>query len=102
MSITCISTSICIIYMACWTPAGKCLSFQNGFIQSKVSSYKKTQECLDVVAKEFKFQGHTMAGPCASAQLAGKRGLRPGNVARDLKRKFDRMLQDDVFGLKIL
>ena len=50
-----------------------------------------------MVAKEFKFQGHTMVGPCANAKLAGKGGLRPGNVARDLKRKFDRMLQDDVF-----
>ena len=55
-----------------------------------------------MVAKEFKFQGHTMVGPCANAQRAGKGGKRPGNVARDLKRKFDRMLEDDVFWCEIL
>ena len=65
--------------------------------KSKDSSYKKVQECLDVVAKEFKYQGHTMAGPCADAQHAGSMGQRTGNIARDIKRKFDRMLEDDVF-----
>ena len=71
----------------------QCNDFQN----SKDSSYKKVQECLDVVAKEFKYQGHTMLGPCADAQHAGSQGRRTGNVARDIKRKFDRMIEDDVF-----
>ena len=38
-----------------------------------------------------------MLGPCADAQHAGSQGRRTGNVARDIKRKFDRMIEDDVF-----
>ena len=59
---------------------------------SKESSYKKTQECLEIVAQEFQFQGHHMIGPCAVAMASGHRGKRPGNISRDLKRKFERMI----------
>lgn len=63
---------------------------------SKESSYKKTQECLEIVAQEFEFQGHHMIGPCAVAMASGHRGKRPGNISRDLKRKFERMIDDAV------
>lgn len=65
---------------------------------SKESSYKKTQECLEIVAQEFEYQGHQMVGPCAVAMASGHRGKRPGNISRDLKRKFDRMIDDAVTG----
>ena len=42
-----------------------------------------------------------MLGPCAVAMASGKRGKRPGNISRDLKRKFDRMIDDDVTGFFI-
>jgi hypothetical protein len=58
---------------------------------SKDSSFKKAQECLDVVAKEFKFQGCKMRGPTATLKTAGKSGQHPGNIARDIHRKFAKM-----------
>ncbi len=51
------------------------------------------------MAQEFEYQGHQMLGPCAVAMASGRGGKRPGNISRDLKRKFDRMINDDVTGI---
>lgn len=63
---------------------------------AKASSYKRTQECLAVVSKEFQFQGHSMAGPCAEMQKSGNFGKRRRNIARDIQRKFSSMVADSV------
>lgn len=63
---------------------------------AKASSYKRTQECLAVVSKEFQFQGHSMAGPAAEMQKSGKSGKRQRNIARDIQRKFSSMVADSV------
>ena len=49
-------------------------------------SFKKTQVCLRMVAKEFKHQGYAFKGPCNDLRNAGKKGKYAGNVARDFAR----------------
>lgn len=58
---------------------------------SKDCSFKKAQQTLDVVDKEFKFHGCKMSGPSATLKSAGKSGRHPGNIARDIHRKFAKM-----------
>lgn len=42
--------------------------------------------CLRMVAKEFKFHGHQLKGPCNELRKAGKSGKYGRNVARDIAR----------------
>lgn len=53
---------------------------------SEDASFKKTQMCLRMVAKEFKFHGHQLKGPCNELRKAGKSGKYGRNVARDIAR----------------
>ena len=59
---------------------------------SKDESFRKVKETLKVVAKEFKYQGHEMRGPCA--KLAS--GKMNRNAARDMQSGFQRKHHDPV------
>ena len=58
------------------------------------SSFKKTQECMKVVAKEFRFQGHELRGPCAALKKAGANGKYSRNIARDVQRRYGKLHGD--------
>lgn len=79
----------------CDSHLGPCATIQ----LAKEKSFCNMQETLDVVSKEFAFQGHAFKGPCAAARKAGNSGKRPGNVSRDIQRQFQKLLFDDVFWL---
>ena len=69
---------------------------------AKDSSFKKTQECLRVVAKEFKFHGYKLEGPCAAVKKAGTNGKFVRNIARDVRRRSSQLHKDQVSFLEKL
>lgn len=75
---------------------------ENGFVEiqspslCKDTSFKKAQECLSVVAKEFEMHGIELRGPSARLKKAGKNGYHIGNIARDLHRGFVSNRRDPV------
>jgi hypothetical protein len=63
-------------------------------VPTEDSSFKKTQECMRVVAKEFRFQGHELRGPCAALKKAGTNGKYSRNIARDVQRRYGKLHGD--------
>lgn len=65
-----------------------------GHIELKDKSFTETQEFLEVVAREFQRHGCKLTGVCEGVRRAGKYGHRPGNIARDIQRRFERLHED--------
>lgn len=61
-------------------------------VDTEDSSYRRVWETIKVVSKEFKHQGHSMKGPCASLVS----GNSDKNIARDIQRSFNRLQLDPV------
>ncbi|CAK9028441.1 unnamed protein product [Durusdinium trenchii] len=50
-------------------------------------TYRKAHQIMNVVRKEFEFQGHVLHGPAAALAKAGAVGKHQNNIRRDWFRR---------------
>ena len=63
---------------------------------TKGESFMHIRETLHVVAKEFRYHGVKLQGPCRALKKSGAHGKWTSNIQRDVLRTASTLQQDDV------